>query len=303
MRPQVTQGAPEELMSSPVSKLGLGSGQFGLDQAPVRGRSAQAEVRDILEVAARAGVRLFDVTGRSVQAEREIGAVLPRPDRFNVCISTIRPDRGPDIVEAEARASLARLGVEQAECIFVPSVAELLGPHGAVLWDRLKALRDEGLTRKIGVSVFASDDPLGVARRFRPDIVQAPASLLDQRLINDGTLAAIAGLGMEVHLRSIFLNGLLLLPPDRAPSHLREAATRISRARRMIAEGRSDPLQAALGFALSRPEASAVLVGVSSAAELNAIVAAAASPPPDLDWDDMAIDDPDALDPGAWAAA
>jgi aryl-alcohol dehydrogenase-like predicted oxidoreductase len=303
MRPQVTQGAPEELMSSPVSKLGLGSGQFGLDQAPVRGRSAQAEVRDILEVAARAGVRLFDVTGRSLQAEREIGELLPRPDRFNVCISTIRPDRGPDIVEAEARASLARLGVDQAECIFVPSVAELLGPHGAALWDRLKALKDEGLTRKIGVSVFASDDPLGVARRFRPDIVQAPASLLDQRLINDGTLAAIAGLGMEVHLRSIFLNGLLLLPPDRAPSHLREAATRISRARRMIAEGRSDPLQAALGFALSRPEASAVLVGVSSAAELNAIVAAAASPPPDLDWDDMAIDDPDALDPGAWAAA
>jgi aryl-alcohol dehydrogenase-like predicted oxidoreductase len=303
MRPQVTQGAPEELMSSPVSKLGLGSGQFGLDQAPVRGRSAQAEVRDILEVAARAGVRLFDVTGRSLQAEREIGELLPRPDRFNVCISTIRPDRGPDIVEAEARASLARLGVDQAECIFVPSVAELLGPHGAALWDRLKALKDEGLTRKIGVSVFASDDPLGVARRFRPDIVQAPASLLDQRLINDGTLAAITGLGMEVHLRSIFLNGLLLLPPDRAPSHLREAATRISRARRMIAEGRSDPLQAALGFALSRPEASAVLVGVSSAAELNAIVAAAASPPPDLDWDDMAIDDPDALDPGAWAAA
>lgn len=299
----VTQGAPEELMSSPVSKLGLGSGQFALDRAPVRGRSPQAEVQDILEVAARAGVRLFDVTGRSVQAEREIGAVLPHPERFNVCISTIRPDRGPDIVEAEARASLGRLGVAQAECIFVPSVAELLGPHGAVLWDRLRALKDEGLTRKIGVSVFASDDPLGVARRFRPDIVQAPASLLDQRLINDGTLAAIAGLGMEVHLRSIFLNGLLLLPPDRAPSHLREAATRISRARRMIAEGRSDPLQAALGFALSRPEASAVLVGVSSAAELNAIVAAAASPPPDLDWDDMAIDDPDALDPGAWAAA
>jgi aryl-alcohol dehydrogenase-like predicted oxidoreductase len=290
-------------MSSPVSKLGLGSGQFGLDRAPVRGRPPQVEVRDILEVAARSGVRLFDIAGRSLQAEREIGAVLPRPDRFDVCISTIRPDRGPDIVEAEVRASLDRLGVAQAECIFVPSVAELLGPHGVALWDRLRALRDAGLTRKIGVSVFASDDPLGVARRFRPDIVQAPASLLDQRLINDGTLAAIAGLGMEVHLRSIFLNGLLLLPPDRAPSHLREAAARISRARRMIAEGRSDPLQAALGFALSRPEASAVLVSVASVAELNAIVAAAASPPPDLDWDNMAIDDPDALDSSAWAAA
>jgi aryl-alcohol dehydrogenase-like predicted oxidoreductase len=110
-------------------------------------------------------------------------------------------------------------------------------------------------------------------------------------------------MGVEVQLRSIFLNGLLFLPPDRAPNHLKAAAGRISRARRLIAEGRSDPLQAALGFALSRPEASTVLVGVASAAEMSAVVAAAMSPPPDLDWDEMAIDDPVALDPRAWAAA
>ncbi|MBO9558816.1 MAG: bifunctional regulator KidO, partial [Caulobacter sp.] len=48
--------------------------------------------------------------------------------------------------------------------------------------------------------------------------------------------------------------------------------------------------------------ASAVLVGVTSAAELSAVVAAASSPPPDLDWDDMAIDDPVALDPRRWVA-
>jgi aryl-alcohol dehydrogenase-like predicted oxidoreductase len=106
-----------------------------------------------------------------------------------------------------------------------------------------------------------------------------------------------------VHLRSIFLNGLLFLPPDRAPTHLKAAASRISRARRLIAEGRSDPLQAALGFALSRVEAATVLVGVTSAAEVSAVIAAASSPPPDLDWDEMAIDDPVALDPRAWAAA
>ncbi len=71
----------------------------------------------------------------------------------------------------------------------------------------------------------------------------------------------------------------------------------------MIAEGRSDPLQAALGFALARPEATAVIVGVSSAAELQAVIAAANSPPPDLDWNDMALDDPTPLERGAWAAA
>jgi aryl-alcohol dehydrogenase-like predicted oxidoreductase len=290
-------------MTSLLSKLGLGSGQFALDQASVRGRSPQAEVRDILEIAARSNLGVFDLAGRSPQAEGAIGDVMPRPNPFRISISTVRADRGPDLVEAEARAALQRLGVEQADCILVPSASELFGPHGLAMWDRLKALKDQGLTKKIGISVFASDDPLGLARRFRPDVVQAPASLLDQRLIVDGTLAAIAGLGMEVHLRSIFLNGLILLPPDRAPNHLKEAAARISRARRLIAEGKSDPLQAALGFALSRPEATAVLVGVASAAELNAVIRAAASPPPDLDWDEMAIDDPVALDPRAWAAA
>ena len=59
-------------------------------------------------------------------------------------------------------------------------------------------------------------------------------------------------------------------------------------------------LQAALGFALSRPEASSVIVGVTTAAELSAIVAAALTPLPDLDWDDMALDDPIALDSGRW---
>jgi len=119
---------------------------------------------------------------------------------------------------------------------------------------------------------------------------------------HDGTLNRIKSMGVGVHLRSIFLNGLLFLPPDRVPAQLKGASGRLSRARRMIAEGRSDPLQAALGFALSRPEADVVLVGVTTAAELSAVVAAAAHPPPDLDWDEMAIDDP-VLDHDRWAAA
>jgi aryl-alcohol dehydrogenase-like predicted oxidoreductase len=290
-------------MISPLSKLGLGSAQFALDQALVRGRNPMVETRDILDIAGRADLKVFDVAGHSPNAEAALGEILPRPNPFRISISTVRPDRGPDFVEAEARAALRRLGVDQADAILVPAAADLFGPHGMALWDRLKSLKDQGLTRKIGVSVFASDDPLGVARRFRPDIVQAPASLLDQRLLIDGTLAALTGYGIEVHLRSIFLNGLLFLPADRAPNHLKAAASRISRARRLIAEGRSDPLQAALGFALSRTEAASVLVGVTSAAELQAVIAAAASPPPDLDWDEMAIDDPVALDPRAWAAA
>ncbi|ATQ41106.1 bifunctional regulator KidO [Caulobacter mirabilis] len=291
-------------MNPLLSKLGLGSSQFvpgGSSQA--RGRPPEVEVREVLTIAARAGLGVFDVSGAHGRSEVLLGEMMPRPVPFRLTLNAARPDRGPDFVEAEARASLARIAVEGADAIVAPLAADLFSPHGPAMWDRLLRLRDSGLVKKIGIALHATDDPVGVVKRFKPDLIQAPASLLDQRMLADGTLERIAGMGVEVQMRSIFLNGLLFLPLDRLPNNLKGASRGLSRARRLIAEGRSDPLQAALGFALSRPEASAVLVNVAGAAELSAVIAAASSPPPDLDWDEMAIDDPTALDPHRWAAA
>jgi aryl-alcohol dehydrogenase-like predicted oxidoreductase len=292
-------------VSVSLSKLGFAAAQFRLggSATTARGRSPEAEVGEILGLAARTGLSVFDTSNGAVYAEELIGQTLPRPCRFRMVIKSARPDRGPDYVEAEVRATLRRLKIERADAIMVQNAGDLFGPYGGEVWARLMQLRNEGLFEYVGVSVYASDDPLGVVKRFKPDIIQAPASLLDQRLLVDGTLAAIAELGVEVQLRSIFLQGILFLPPDRVPGPLKGAASRLSRVRRMIAEGRSDPLQAALGFALSRAEASSVIVSVTSSAELQAIIAAALSPPPDLDWDDMALDDPAALDPDHWVAA
>jgi aryl-alcohol dehydrogenase-like predicted oxidoreductase len=291
-------------MRPSISKLGLGGAQFCAPSSGVqRGRSPEAEARVMLAAAQRAGLGLLDAGSASARGELLLGAELPRPCGLPILIKSVRGDRGPDMVEEEARASLARLGLTRARAIVVQSASDLFAPSGGALWDRLKMLRDDGLFDQVGVSAYASDDPVGLARRFRPDLIQAPASLLDQRLLLDGSLMQVKEMGVEVHLRSIFLNGLLFLPPDRVPAQLKGAAGSLSRARRMIAEGRSDPLQAALGFALSRPEADAVIVGAGTAAELNAVIAAAASPPPDLDWDEMAIDDPEALDRHHWRAA
>ncbi|HXQ14422.1 MAG TPA: aldo/keto reductase [Caulobacteraceae bacterium] len=289
-------------MRPSLRKLGLGASQFPTGAA-LRGRPPEVEVRDMLIASARADLGFLDAGGAAASCELMLGEHLPRPVPMGVLIRSIRGERGPDVVETEVRASLTRLRLTKARAVVVQSASDLFAPSGQALWDRLKRLRDEGLFDQVGVCAYASDDPVGVARRFKPDLMQAPASLLDQRLLLDGSLMAVREMGIEVHLRSIFLNGLLFLPPDRVPAQLKGAAGRLSRARRMIAEGRSDPLQAALGFALSRPEADAVIVGASSAAELAAVIAAASSPPPDLDWDEMAIDDPIALDPDRWVAA
>ena len=304
-----TQTGPTQAKPAPYrhghAKLGLGCSQLGLDQAPStpRGRPPEREAGDALQIAARADLKVLDAQVQFGRAESLIGALMPRPNPFRTIVRCVRPDRGPDHVEDELRQALRRLRLDKADTVMVQTAGDLFSPQGPAMWDRLRQLREEGLFECLGVSVFASDDPVALTRRFKPDVVQAPVSLLDQRLIVSGALAEIAGLGVEVHLRSIFLQGLLFLPPDRMPTNLRGHSGPLSRVRRLIAEGRSDPLQAALWFALSRPEAHHVIVGVTSAAELRAILAAAAAPTPNLNWGDLALDHSLALDPHRWAAA
>lgn len=284
------------------ARLGLGTAQFGLDYgvSNPRGRVGESEVRAILDTAAAARLDLVDTAAAYGDAERVLGRSWPFPSPFQVVTKTLRLAEGLDRLEARARRSLERLGLARGHALLVHSAEDLLGPDGRALWARLERLKDQGLFQKIGFSAYASDEPALLARRFKPDLVQVPCSLLDQTLVRDGTLERLAEQGVEVHLRSVFLQGLLFLPREALPPGLAHAGPRLSRIRRMLAEAGADPLQAALAFALDRPEASAAIVGVTSAAELRAIIAAAHAPAPRLDWDQLALDDAIAVDPRRW---
>jgi len=176
----------------------------------------------------------------------------------------------------------------------------LLDGGGDALWRSLLALRDEGLFGGIGISAYVADDPLMLARRFHPAAMQIPLSLLDQRLIQTGALAQIKSLGVEIHARSLFLQGLLFLPEDKLPPKLVGAAVQLNRVREKIRDARTSPLAAALAFALNRPEIDVAVVGVTSPVELEEILTAAALPPPQLDWASCALDDELVLTPSRW---
>jgi aryl-alcohol dehydrogenase-like predicted oxidoreductase len=166
------------------------------------------------------------------------------------------------------------------------------------LWPALQRLKTEGLFRKIGISAYVADDPTALAARFKPDTMQLPFSLLDQRLLKDGTLARLKALGVEIHARSLFLQGLLFL--ERLPEKLRHAEAAVAEIRTKIRGGGSTPLAAALAFVLSRPEIDVALVGVTQLSELEEILAAAHLPPPALDWPALALEDEIVLTPSRW---
>ncbi len=277
-------------VASPADKLALGTSRLG---GPRPGMPADELVRALLQAAKESRVGLVDTA--PAESERLLGQAWPFPSPFRVIAKTLPLADGLDRVEARARRSLERMGLPRGEALLVSSAADLVGAEGRALWARLERLKAEGYYRRIGFCARMEDGPALMARRYGPDIVQIPCSLLDQRPVREGVLEALAEQGVEVHLRSVFLKGLLFAPHDRLADAAPGAGQVLSRIRRTLAEAGADPMQAALGFALNRPEASAVVVGAGSAAELRAVVAAACAPLPDLDWSALALDDPAVL--------
>jgi aryl-alcohol dehydrogenase-like predicted oxidoreductase len=280
-------------------KLGLGTVQFGqaYGVSNTQGQVPEAEVRTILAHAAQAGVGVLDTAAGYGEAENVLGALAAETKPFRIVTKTISIRNGIDAVVARARQSAQTLKRMPVDLLMVHAAGELAGSDGEKLWNALLALRDEGLFNGIGISAYVADDPAALAARFRPAAMQVPFSVLDQRLLANGALTRLQELGVEVHARSLFLQGLLFVPSEKLPPKLTHIGPKLDTVRAMLG---ARPLDAALAFVLQRPEIDVAVVGVTRAAELDEIVAAAAKPAPAVDWKTCALDDEVVLTPSLW---
>jgi aryl-alcohol dehydrogenase-like predicted oxidoreductase len=265
----------------------------------VHGQVSTTEVAAILERAFDAGVRTIDTAAAYGNAEDVLAGALQGHRDFRIVSKTLRISHGVQAVEDRVRRSAEILGTP-IDTMLVHSAGDLLGADGDDLWKMLIRLRDSGFVLRIGISAYTADDPLMLAKRFRPQVFQLPVSLLDQRLVADGTLASLKSVGIELHVRSVFLQGVLLMQPAELPPKLARAAPELERVRALVAAGGVTPLEAALGFVLRQPEIDYVVVGVTGLQELDQILAAAALPPPAVDWHACALNDPVLLTPSLW---
>jgi len=289
-----------------AARLGLGTVQFGLDYgiSNTRGKVSLAEARVILTEADRAGVGLLDTAAAYGEAESVLGGLRPESDAFTVVTKTLRLAEGLDAVLAGIERSRKRLRRKNLDTILVHAASDLTRPEGAALWERLRNLQAAEAIARIGFSAYHGDNIAELAERFRPDVVQVAASFLDQRLVRNSTLVRLKELEIEVHARSIFLQGLIFLHPDRLPSTLMPITPHLAMVRVLLAEVGLSPLAAALAWALAQEEIDRIVVGVTSLVELREILAAASgATTTGVDWAALALDDPVALDPSRWQGA
>lgn len=286
-------------------KLALGTAQFGLAYgiANTEGQVTAGAAVKILARARDAGMDTIDTAIAYGESEQRLGEAGVNGWQI-VSKLTAVPDGCTDIqawVTANVDASLARLQVPHLRGLLLHRPGQLMGKNGRQLYQALLQLKDAGKVEKIGISIYEPSELDDLCAHYVFDLVQAPFNVFDRRLATSGWLHRLHAEDVEIHVRSVFLQGLLLSVTGKSPPGFERWKSLWSSWRTWIIGAGSNPLRAALGHVLSYPEISRVVVGVDSLAQLNEILACAESAQQRAP-ETLATADLDLLNPARWPA-
>jgi aryl-alcohol dehydrogenase-like predicted oxidoreductase len=284
-------------------RLALGTVQFGIPYgiANRAGQVSRDEAEAILHHAWSVGIDTIDTAISYGESEQRLGDIGVRQWKIVTKLPVI-PESCTDVagwVHESVQGSLARLGIPSLHGLLLHHSQQLLGPQGDALWSALSVLRDQRSVEKVGVSVYSPDELDAVWPRFRVDVVQAPFNILDRRLSSSGWLNRLSAAGTEIHVRSIFLQGLLLMDAADRSAKFDRWQPLWRRWHNWLVEEKLTPVQACLGFALAHSGITRVVVGVDSLSQLREILDCAGStgvtPPDSLLSEELQL-----INPSSW---
>lgn len=294
-------------------KLGLGTAQFGLNYGISNpcGKTPLEEVRQILELAHRHHILTLDTAALYGESEAVLGLALPTQHSFEIVTKTpcfkqskiTKEDA--DELEKTFQRSLQHLRQICVSGLLIHSVEDLFTEGGEILWERMQRLKQQGKVRKIGVSVYTEAQIERVLNRFDIDIIQVPINLWDQRLVTSGCLQTLHQSAVEVHARSVFLQGLLLMRSQELPRYFQPIRPHFDHYQTCLSQQSLSPIVACLQFVKQLPEVSRILCGVNHPGHFVEILKAfyeMPELPPDF-FSSFAIADPAFLDPSQWSVS
>jgi hypothetical protein len=284
-------------------RLALGTVQFGIAYgiANYAGQVSFAEATKIVALAAEGGIDAVDTAIGYGESERCLGQIGMAG--FNV-VTKLPPlpaglSNVAGWVNEQIDVSLARLGVAQLRGVLLHRPQDLLGDCGPALFRALSELKDRSLTEKIGISVYSPTELESLTKKFRFDLVQAPLNLLDRRLAKTGWLQRLKDSAIEVHARSAFLQGLLLLPRHRIPTKFARWNGLWDRWHGWLENHKDGAVQACLAYPLSLPEVDRVVIGADNVEQLQTTLRCA-SVASKMSVPEFVCDDEDLINPSRW---
>ena len=257
-------------------KLALGTAQFGLDYglANISGRLTNAEIRDILNHARFSGIDTIDTAAAYGNSEQLLGdfgvakwKVVTKLPSYNV-----QPVNMYSWAAECVDNSTKRLNIDFLYGLLLHDPSVLLKSNGKYLADALKDLRSTGRVKNIGFSIYSPEILPSILAILRPDIVQVPLNILDQRIIESGWLRRLTSEGIKVHARSIFLQGLLLQEPGDRPVYFDRWTDALAKWDSLVQETGHSRTALCLGFVKQFEQIDRVIVGIDNTGHLRQLV-------------------------------
>ncbi len=286
-----------------LKKIVLGSVQFGEKYgiSNVSGQTSIHQVYKILDYALINSINTIDTAPSYGGSEEIIGNILN--DKWKIITKTKYSNGEVEFEEivSNFNESLKKLKVDSVHGLLVHNGDQLLGKDGELIFSAMKKLRDLGVVNKIGVSVYDSIQIKKIINKFEIDIIQLPFNIFDQRLLKDGTLHDLKNKNIEIHARSIFLQGLLLMDIKSIPAYFNPILDTLKKYHTEARYLSMTNLEFALSFVNSVKEIDCLVIGVETLKHLEDMVNSSFL---DLDvekFKSLAIYDKKFINPSNWS--
>jgi aryl-alcohol dehydrogenase-like predicted oxidoreductase len=257
-----------------MNRIVLGGAQLGLPYGILNGGEtlSREEVARILDTAVDHGIDSIDTAIAYGQSESIIGETSQ--NRFNI-ISKLPPlpvdiSNVSEWVHSQVQGSLSRLKCTSLDALLLHRPQDLTGAQGVELYAAIESLMAEKMIHRFGVSIYSPDDLEGIIDTFEIHVVQAPLNVFDRRIL--GVTDQLSALNIEVHVRSVFLQGVLIASPQDRPHRFEPWSEHFALFDEWVRSSGVSAMACCMGFALQQPGIAKLVIGTTSAESLDEIM-------------------------------
>ena len=257
-----------------MNRIVLGGAQLGLPYGILNGGEtlSREEVARILDTAVDHGIDSIDTAIAYGQSESIIGATSE--NRFKI-ISKLPPlpvdiSNVSEWVHSQVHGSLSRLKCTSLDALLLHRPQDLTGDQGAELYAAIGSLIAEKIIHRFGVSIYSPNDLEGIIGTFDIHIVQAPLNVFDRRIL--GVTDQLSALNIEVHARSVFLQGVLIANLKDRPRRFEPWSEHFALFDEWVRSSGVSAMACCMGFALQQPGIAKLVIGTTSAKSLDEIM-------------------------------
>ena len=259
-----------------ISKLCFGTANFASNYGILKKKNnfSKKKIKDILELLKKNKISNIDTAISYKNVEKKIGYFNLK--NFSIFTKLPKlPKKCTDIKKwslMNINHSLNNLNKKRLPGVFIHHSEDLIGKNKIKLYEALLSLKKKKLINKIGVSIYNFNTLDKILDEFEVDMIQVPFNILDRRLATKNYLNKIKKKKIQIHVRSIFLQGILLTNIKKMPKKFLKWKNLFKTWYTWLEKNKLSKLQACLNFILSFKQIDVIIFGACSKIQIKQII-------------------------------